>query len=634
MRQRSILQRSKVIVAKHGCTQKTISSAQVKFRIIVSLIQVIGQLGVVFSIPYPEFYKDLVSVLGMFSLDFIELMPLKCSVAFNHDHFLLIRTLVPLFVALLAFSLRWQLRVSAERKRQLKLKDKAAADDAVADQLFTVVFVIFYLLYPSTSSNIFATFQCETLDNPERSSFLRNDFSVDCKSPFHQIMIVYAWVMVFVYPFGIPALYAYLLFVKHGKEMKLLQSLEVERNALIDEQSAASVLNSARQNLRKAKTSSVWSDADLAGARGSFDLPSPGKRSSDYTAAELKIARLEREEDTLKRKLPDYVQKLILGYELRTYYFELIECFRKLAIVCLPVFFQPSGSVSQLIFGLLVCFLTFGAHMVYAPYIEDNDDRLAQLCQVQIFFSLLVSIALKYDTGTLRNATNIDVLLTVLTILPISIGFILETPFFDVVSDREKRAAALKIIGPLQKNRPMMRWASTKAAAAITRSRTSLHRRAPKVYYGSAASTTVPPLDPREPADEEQGMDEAEISISVEPPSTGSACGSNPAEARRNSAASPEQKVNEKLTQLRIKRLDPSDLRERAHKSLSPVLNPAYIQRQRSRSDLDLEESPSAGVGGDAPSSPTCGKPIVRRKQTVKQFMDDSKKAVVYGLDI
>ena len=71
-------------------------------------------------------------------------------------------------------------------------------------------------------------------------------------------------------------------------------------------------------------------------------------------------------------------------------------CVRKLAIVCLPVFFQPSGSVSQLIFGLVICFLTFGAHMVYAPYVEHNDDRLAQLCQAQIFFALLSAIALKY----------------------------------------------------------------------------------------------------------------------------------------------------------------------------------------------------------------------------------------------
>ena len=71
-------------------------------------------------------------------------------------------------------------------------------------------------------------------------------------------------------------------------------------------------------------------------------------------------------------KLPDAVQKLILGYELRTYDFELIECVRKLAIVCLPVFFQPSGSISQLVFGLMVCFLTFG---VYATRLAFESSR-------------------------------------------------------------------------------------------------------------------------------------------------------------------------------------------------------------------------------------------------------------------
>ena len=45
-------------------------------------------------------------------------------------------------------------------------------------------------------------------------------------------------------------------------------------------------------------------------------------------------------------------------YELRTYYFEILECARKLLIVCIPVFFSPPGGVTQLVFGLFVCFLT------------------------------------------------------------------------------------------------------------------------------------------------------------------------------------------------------------------------------------------------------------------------------------
>jgi len=154
----------------------------------------------------------------------------------------------------------------------------------------------------------------------------------------------------------------------------------------------------------------------------------PSTRRGSQLAAEIQELEIQEREQKLRGALPDYVQKLILGYELRTYYFEIIECFRKLAIVCLPVFFRPSGSVSQLVFGLMVCFLTFGAHMLYHPYIDHKNDRLAQLCQVQIFFSLLSSIALKYDPATVSDSSNMDALLSLLTFAPIVLSVYFEIP--------------------------------------------------------------------------------------------------------------------------------------------------------------------------------------------------------------
>ena len=43
--------------------------------------------------------------LGGLSLDFLEVMPLGCTVALNHDHYLLMRTLIPL--AILLASVMW-----------------------------------------------------------------------------------------------------------------------------------------------------------------------------------------------------------------------------------------------------------------------------------------------------------------------------------------------------------------------------------------------------------------------------------------------------------------------------------------------------------------------------------------------
>ena len=241
------------------------------------------------------------------------------------------------------------------------------ANKARSDQLLTYNFILVYLLFPSNSAAIFATFQCEAIDDPAQSSVLRMDFSVDCKSVFHQVMMGFAGAMIFLYPIGVPALYAYLLFYRYRNELQLLRSIELKRVAIETDEATTFALSSARAN--SAATDSQQGDISRV------------VRPSRSECA-LEVQRLTAEEERLRDELPDFMQKLILGYELRTYYFELIECFRKLAIVCLPVFFQPSGSVNQLIFGLMVCFLTFGAHMLYNPYIEGDNDRLAQLCQV------------------------------------------------------------------------------------------------------------------------------------------------------------------------------------------------------------------------------------------------------------
>ena len=278
-------------------------------------------------------------------------------------------------------------------------------------------------------------------------------------------MTAFAYVMMAVYPIGIPVIYTYWLFFRYGKELRLLRSLESEIGALKDELRASTSLSSARMRIRGAK--SVWSSSELTKAQGANSSPI-GYTKPLPEAVKRRVKMLQHEKEQLLGGLPDYVQKLVLGYgeprpwllagrkheltlalptdvpvgpcarvpELRTYYFELIECGRKLAIVCLPVFFSPSGSVSQLLFGLMVCFLTFGAHMFYRPYVDDSDDHLAQLCQVQIFFALLSSVALKYDAATINNAATMDILLTAIALVPFAFAVAVE-----VIADSQHRAA-------------------------------------------------------------------------------------------------------------------------------------------------------------------------------------------------
>ena len=118
---------------------------------------------------------------------------------------------------------------------------------------------------------------------------------------------------------------------------------------------------------------------------------------------------------------------------------------------------------------------------VYAPYMEDEDNRLSQLCQAQIFFALLSSIALKYDADTRTNSTNIAILLSVLTILPMALAFLFETPLFDLVTSREQRSAALEKLATLQSR-------TSRLASVLQRSRSKSLRSQTKPSESATSS--------------------------------------------------------------------------------------------------------------------------------------------------
>ena len=84
-------------------------------------------------------------------------------------------------------------------------------------------------------------------------------------------MTAFAYVMMAVYPIGIPAIYTYWLFFRYGKELRLLRSLESEIEALKDELRASTSLSSARMRIRGAK--SVWSSSELTKAQGANSSP-------------------------------------------------------------------------------------------------------------------------------------------------------------------------------------------------------------------------------------------------------------------------------------------------------------------------------------------------------------------------
>jgi hypothetical protein len=395
---------------------------------------VLGSMSVTFSITFPPIYSSVITWLSVVELPVLELMPLSCyGIVNNYYTRLVMRTALPLAFILICVLI----------KLCAKLCSCVLNIHATADKLMSAAFFVIFLLYPTNSQKIFTTFLCRTFDDPAQTRVLIVDYTSNCKLPEHQLMELYAIVM-FIYPFGTPLLYAYLTFYAHGRrldDMKLneILRLRLREEALADilhtRHLARAKMMEARKELRRTQAKELPPVPQVL-VPGDEDLP-------DHVVKHIK--ELEKEEEELEAGLPEYVKKLIGGYKRRDAHFEIFECFRKLALVCMPVWFEP-GSVAQLIFGLMVCFVTFGAYTAWAPFAEERANVLAQACQVQIFFALCSAIALSFDVGrTEESSRSIDVLLTVLTFVPLSMTVVLRTPVVRLLEQRERAKLEMEL---------------------------------------------------------------------------------------------------------------------------------------------------------------------------------------------
>ena len=117
-------------------------------------------------------------------------------------------------------------------------------------------------------------------------------------------------------------------------------------------------------------------------------------------------------------------------------------------LVGVPSTFPDRGGSMQLFWGLLVCFTTFGAYMLYAPFVDHTNDKLAVLAQLQIFLTLLSSLALRMTPPDEFISSLVTVLLFV---VPLS-GIVLETPLLDTLG-----RLGGKLIGTIKLKPPAMK---------------------------------------------------------------------------------------------------------------------------------------------------------------------------------
>jgi hypothetical protein len=356
-----------------------VGSFGVKIRILISLVQVVGQQGLIFDVTYPAFYTEILKSISNINIPF-QLLPFGCIFpSLNNFIFdLVLKTATPIILLLL---------LSVVHRRSGKSEFGLSLADACSDLWIYIIF----LVYPSCSTMIFMFFMRETFKGPGEVyvDLMRADRSINREEPLYQSFTVYAIIMLVIYPIGVPLFYAFTFF-RGRHELQDLRRIELTL------------------------------ETDFKLAKLKAEAAATPEETDEMVRRAIEVHQASGEAlRKLRDKLPSTLRKLTAGYELRTYWFEIFECLRKIALIGLPIFFPP-GSPPQLIFGLIICFLSYGAFCAYSPYFRVDDNFLAQVSQVVIFFSLVSSVV----TNAFPEDPVMQVLLPALLAVPLILPII------------------------------------------------------------------------------------------------------------------------------------------------------------------------------------------------------------------
>lgn len=165
------------------------------------------QFSEVANAVYPESYERFLAIVSLSNFDLSRFLAAGCLVSTDFYDRLLTSTMGPIAVLVV---LTCTCAVATWRNRDLGGESRAG----VLQKHASIALLVAFLVYGGVSSTVFGTFACEDLD--DGGSYLRADYRIRCDTDKHRLFQSYAVFMIFLYPVGIPVLFAGLLFYHRG----------------------------------------------------------------------------------------------------------------------------------------------------------------------------------------------------------------------------------------------------------------------------------------------------------------------------------------------------------------------------------------------------------------------------------
>ena len=273
------------------------------------------------NVTFPNGYQRFLEGVNFLNFDLSWVFSIGCFLEVDFHDRLLWTTIVPVVMMGL---LGGTYAVALHRHRR---SPETVLRDIRHKHVSTALLVTF-LLYSSVSSVVFQMFACDDLDDDKL--YLRADYRLECDSPKHRALQVYAGLMILLYPVGIPGLYAFLLFSN--------------RHILRDTQS--------------------------------------------------------RTESSVVRS----ISGLWKPYKAQRFYYEVIECGRRIMLTGVIVFIYPN-TAAQIAVSLAISVVFMIISEVLAPHESHWDTWISRTGHIVVFASMYVALLLKVDVSG-ENTTS------------------------------------------------------------------------------------------------------------------------------------------------------------------------------------------------------------------------------------
>jgi hypothetical protein len=316
------------------------------------------------------------------------------------------------------------------RNHALRTHDEEDIFTKVKDKYLFYFFFLTYLILPSVTTCLFRMYICTNID-PNHEDLDENDYYLDadvripCRTENWYKGVIYASIFIIVYPIGIPMMYLYVLSTCKDELLNRQKEgiISIRSENILSKVSSHNDVSA--HNCNSGRHASDCSVENAGDDDVSHDDDDDLNISFGYNPEMNHQEKEEEEKDdnndegmrqSKSNNLSPHALSLNMlwePYKNEYWYWEVIECYRRIILTSLVSIISP-GSPLQSLSAILFTLIFIRLYAYFLPYAEHSDNILAELGQAQVFVTFFIALIInssllgikwKYALGNLYTST-------------------------------------------------------------------------------------------------------------------------------------------------------------------------------------------------------------------------------------